>query len=170
MMLGVVGIHRPWYMPRLLEAIAPIGENEAPMADVFSADKRRLIMQAVRRKGTAPELLLAQVLSSLAVTFTCNENDLPGKPDVVIPASGVAIFVHGCFWHGHASCNKGRQLSKTRAAYWKERIARNKRRDARVARRLRSLGYSVYIVWECELRRGRLPMRMVKRLSSPRRP
>lgn len=139
------------------------------MADVFSAGKRRLIMQAIRRKGTTPELLVVKALALLRLDFTCNDCELAGRPDVVVPAASVAIFVHGCFWHGHTACDKGRRLSKTRTRYWRQRIDRNKRRDLKVSRQLRKLGYSVYVVWECELRRHGLPSRLIKRLTLFRR-
>lgn len=74
---------------------------------------------------------------------------LPGKPDLVFRKARVAVFVHGCFWHGH-DCKRGRRLPKTNAAYWREKIERNKRRDQTVAREIAALGWKVAIVWECE--------------------
>lgn len=135
------------------------------MVDTFTTQERRRIMQAVRRTGTTPELTLANSLTALGLKFTCNDKQLPGCPDFVIASAKTVVFVHGCFWHGHTACAKGRQLSKTRVRYWRQRIERNRRRDLKVTRQLRKLGYSVYVVWECELRRNGLPSRLITRLS-----
>ena len=134
------------------------------MADVFSRAKRREIMQKVRRERTEPEERLAKELKGYRLRCRRNPAGLPGKPDFYFPRIRLVVFVHGCFWHGHTACNKGRTRPKTRTKYWEERIAKNRRRDRRVARQLRERGLSVYTVWECELRRGGLPLRLKRRL------
>jgi DNA mismatch endonuclease (patch repair protein) len=135
------------------------------MADIFTKQKRRQIMQSVRRKGTEPEELLRRVLVGMKLKFLKHPANLPGRPDFYLPATKTAAFVHGCFWHGHKRCNKGLRLSKTNSRYWRIKIERNQRRDRRVARELRLAGISVYTVWECELKKGSLPIRLLKKCS-----
>ena len=134
------------------------------MTDIFTRPKRRRIMQAVRRQNTRPERDLAEALGGHAVSYIQHPTDLPGKPDFYFQDQRLAVFVHGCFWHGHPGCAKGRSRPKTRRVYWRRKIERNRRRDRRVAKRLRRLGLSVYTVWECELRHGRVPARLLTRL------
>lgn len=144
------------------------------MPDIFAPAKRRQIMQSVRRTGTAIEELAARAFEEAGVPFERNVDSLPGKPDFYFPSAGLVVFVHGCFWHGHEACRKGTRRPKTRRAYWRKKIERNKRRDRRVTCELRHMGLSVYTVWGCELRRSGLPARVVRRLrerpaSRPRR-
>ena len=135
------------------------------MVDTFSTKKRREIMQSVRRELTASEETLAQLLDQLGCGYTRNVEELPGKPDIVLSSARLVVFVHGCFWHGHSRCRKGRSRPKTNHRYWRDKIDRNKRRDQRMVRQLRNLGYSVFTMWACELRTKRLPVRLVKRLD-----
>ena len=137
------------------------------MADIFTKEKRRQIMQSVRRQNTAPETLLCHLLREPSVRFHKHPTSLPGRPDLYIRSANIVAFVHGCFWHGHNKCNKGKLLSKTNAEYWKLRIARNKQRDRRVTRQLRQRGLRVYTIWECELKTRRLPNRLLRALSKP---
>ncbi|TGV59861.1 DNA mismatch endonuclease Vsr, partial [Mesorhizobium sp. M00.F.Ca.ET.149.01.1.1] len=76
--------------------------------------------------------------------------ELPGKPDIVFRRRKKAILVHGCYWHGHG-CKRGGQGSKTNVAYWGPKISRNKERDAKAEAELRSSGWDVLVVWECEI-------------------
>jgi DNA mismatch endonuclease (patch repair protein) len=128
--------------------------------DVFSSQKRRKIMQAVRRTRTLPEEKLAKALDLAAVRYVRNAERLPGKPDFVLLKARIAIFVHGCFWHGHRRCRKGRTRVKSNGRYWKQKIERNQSRDRRAAQRLRRLGYSVLTIWECDLRGHHVPNRI----------
>lgn len=124
--------------------------------DIFTTEKRRKIMQAVRRKATAPELKLTDMLTAAGLGFQSNVAELPGKPDVVLPQAMLVVFVHGCFWHGHARCRKGRRLVKSHRRYWRDKIARNQRRDRRVATALRDLGYAVLTIWGCKITPGEI--------------
>ena len=121
-------------------------------------------MQAVRRKKTRPEEVLARLLSDAGVEYEQNSDELPGQPDFVFWDDATVVFVHGCFWHGHARCRKGRSRPKTNRRYWQEKIERNRRRDQRIARQLRRWGYSVFTIWECELTAGTIPSRLASRL------
>lgn len=109
-------------------------------------------MRAVKGRDTGPELAVADILKSLKVRTRKNVKPLPGSPDFASKSRKLAIFVHGCFWHGH-TCYRGARAPKTNAAYWSAKIARNKARDARVRRELNALGYRVMVIWECRLKR-----------------
>ena len=108
-------------------------------------------MRAVGRKDTAPELAVRRLLHRLGYRFRLHRRDLPGTPDVVLPGRRTVVFVHGCFWHGHEGCRGGR-TPKTNTAFWRDKIARNKERDARKEAELRAGGWDVVTVWECETR------------------
>lgn len=135
------------------------------MADIFTKSKRREIMQAVRRKNTAPENVVAALLRARRLAFDQHPSHLPGRPDFYLPTASAVIFVNGCFWHGHERCPKGTQGSRSNSAYWRGRIDRNRRRDRSVARKLRAMGYHVYTIWECDLKRLGLPGRLIKLLA-----
>lgn len=113
--------------------------------------KRSAIMRAVKSKDTAPEIQVRRFVHSLGYRFRLYRRDLPGTPDLVLPRLNCAIFVHGCFWHGH-DCPRGARPPKTNAKYWRAKIARNFARNAINLRALRLLDWKVLVVWECELR------------------
>jgi DNA mismatch endonuclease (patch repair protein) len=135
------------------------------MVDTFTKEKRRQIMQSVRRENTKPEAVVSGLLERFALPLVRHNQDLPGRPDFYIPSIGTIVFVHGCFWHGHNVCNKGRTLSKSNGEYWRKKIERNKKRDRSNVRKLRAAGYSVFTLWECELRKKALPSRLVKHIE-----
>lgn len=107
-------------------------------------------MQSVAQKNTGPELLLRRLLHRLGYRFRLHRKDLPGKPDLVFPSRRKAVFVHGCFWHGH-NCPKGR-LPKSRPEFWIPKIEGNKARDARAEERLGEMGWETHVVWQCEMK------------------
>lgn len=135
------------------------------MADTFSKLERSKIMAAVHSAGTRPEETVAAALRAARVRISRNVDNLPGKPDFLIREARVAVFVHGCFWHGHA-CRRGARMPKTNTKYWREKIGRNVRRDARVKRELRKLGYAVYTIWECRLKPGWRPTRLLTAIEN----
>ena len=116
--------------------------------DTCTREQRRRIMQAVKSRDTAPEMLVRQLLHSMGYRYRLHRKDLPGRPDVALLSRRKAIFVHGCFWHGHV-CPKGR-LPKSRLDYWEPKLAENRERDRKKEEQLRSLGWSVLVIWECE--------------------
>lgn len=120
------------------------------MTDTRSPEQRRRIMQSVKTKDTGPELTVRRALFAAGYRFRLHRRDLPGSPDIVLPGRRKAIFVHGCFWHGHG-CSKGK-APKSRPEYWTPKIAANRQRDRRNIRALRALGWEVYTVWQCDLR------------------
>lgn len=126
------------------------------MADVHDSDTRSRNMAAIKGKNTKPEVLLRKSLFSRGFRFRIHRKDLPGKPDIVLPKYCAAIFVQGCFWHGHKGCPMFR-LPATRRDFWENKITANKNRDHRNTAALRQMGWHVLEVWECAFKgRGRL--------------
>ncbi|MEZ5994891.1 MAG: very short patch repair endonuclease [Hyphomonadaceae bacterium] len=121
--------------------------------DVFPPEQRSAVMRAVKSSNTAPERAVRAAVCALGYRrrYRLNGAGLPGKPDLVFPAQRKAIFVHGCFWHGHA-CKRGARTPKNNAAYWRAKIARNVARDAAALTALRRDGWPALIIWECEIR------------------
>jgi DNA mismatch endonuclease (patch repair protein) len=118
------------------------------MADTRTPEQRRRIMQSVKTRDTGPELAVRRILYRLGYRYRLNAKKLPGRPDIVFPGRKRAIFVHGCFWHGHG-CVKGR-APKSRLDYWEPKLKTNRERDAAQLRALKELGWSVMTVWQCE--------------------
>lgn len=110
---------------------------------------RSEVMSRVRSKNTKPELAVRSALWNAGLRYRLHAK-LPGKPDIVIKKDKAAIFVHGCFWHGHKGCAKHR-IPKTRSEWWKQKILNNSSRDKRNIRSLRKMGWRVFIVWECQI-------------------
>ncbi len=134
------------------------------MADTLTPEQRSRCMSKVRSKNTRPELLVADELRARGVRFRRHAEDLPGSPDFLIADAGVAVFVHGCWWHAH-DCPRGSRTPKTNRSYWRSKIARNVARDRRAARALRAEGWSVWTVWECGLKKRGVPRRLLRRLE-----
>jgi DNA mismatch endonuclease (patch repair protein) len=119
--------------------------------DVYDAATRSRVMARVKGKDTGPELLVRRVLTRLGARYRLHRKDLPGRPDIVLPGRRLAIFVHGCFWHGH-DCARGSRMPKANADYWIAKIGRNTARDAANAQALEALGWRVETIWECDLK------------------
>ena len=105
-------------------------------------------MAAIRSRDTAPELIVRRLAHRLGLRFRLHQSSLPGKPDLVFPRHRKVVFVHGCFWHQH-SCPDG-HLPKSRISYWTPKLRRNCERDAEQLKLLKSLGWDVLIIWECQ--------------------
>ncbi|HEX5423838.1 MAG TPA: very short patch repair endonuclease [Candidatus Acidoferrales bacterium] len=118
-----------------------------------SPEVRRRTMQAVKSKNTAPELLVRRLAHKMGFRFRLHCKDLPGKPDIVFPNRHKAIFVHGCFWHGH-TCARGARVPKANREYWKGKVSRNQERDLKHLKDLSAAGWKSLVIWECELREG----------------
>lgn len=121
------------------------------MADVMTPEQRSRCMAAVKGKDTKPEMIVRKYLFSRGMRFRVQVRKLPGAPDIVLPKYKTAIFVNGCFWHGHEGCKYFR-LPKSNVEFWKEKIERNIERDKESMQALLDLGWKVIRVWECELR------------------
>lgn len=121
------------------------------MADRLSPEARSANMSRVGNKNTKPELLVRRILHRAGYRFRLHRSDLPGSPDVVLPRWRTAVFVHGCFWHGHEGCRRSK-LPSTRTDFWQTKVERNQERDGIAKKALERLGYKVVTLWECELK------------------
>jgi len=110
-------------------------------------------MSRIRGADTRLEVLVRKGLHARGFRYRLGGAGLPGRPDIVLPRYRTAVFVHGCFWHGH-DCPLYR-LPKTRSEFWADKIGKNRARDARVICELETLGWRSIIVWECSLRGAR---------------
>jgi DNA mismatch endonuclease (patch repair protein) len=126
--------------------------------DIFSKSVRRRVMQAVGRQDTPLEQAVRKALFEQGCRFRTNVRALPGTPDVANRTKKWAVFVHGCFWHGHRRCRKTKggprgRVPETNRDWWQKKLIANRRRDLRNVKKLRSLGYSVLVIWECQVMR-----------------
>lgn len=118
--------------------------------DTITPAQRSELMSRIRSKDTTPELVVRRILHRLGYRFRLHRNDLPGRPDIVLPRHRKVILVHGCFWHGH-TCRLASK-PKSNSGYWGEKILKNQRRDAQNRRLLEDAGWKVLELWECEIR------------------
>jgi DNA mismatch endonuclease, patch repair protein len=108
-------------------------------------------MRRVKGRGTTPELVVRRLIWGLGGRYRLNRADLPGKPDIALCGRRLAIFVDGCFWHGH-DCRRGARVPKTNRDYWIGKVTRNQARDAAARVALEAAGWRVERVWECALK------------------
>lgn len=120
------------------------------MIDVVSAETRSRMMSGIKGKNTSPEVIIRKALHARGFRFRIHVNNLPGKPDLVLPKYKAVIFVHGCFWHGH-SCRYFK-VPKTRQEFWLDKIGKNKSRDNKNLLLLQAEKWRVLVVWECAVR------------------
>ena len=120
-------------------------------SDVYDAETRSRVMRRVKGANTTPELKVRKALTRLGARYRLHRKDLPGNPDIVMPGRRLALFVHGCFWHGH-DCARGARVPKQNRDYWVAKVARNVARDSRSTEALAALGWRVETLWECELK------------------
>lgn len=109
-------------------------------------------MARVRSRNTAAELTLRRALHEIGLRYRLNSKHLPGRPDVIFPSQRLAIFVHGCFWHGCSHCDRGLRRPKTNAAFWAQKLEQNRARDLAAEQSLVVSGWRVVTVWECKIR------------------
>jgi DNA mismatch endonuclease (patch repair protein) len=119
--------------------------------DVFDAVQRSAVMRRVKGRNTTPEMKVRRALTRLGARYRLHRKDLPGSPDIVLPGRRLAIFVHGCFWHGH-DCARGARVPKQNRDYWMAKVGRNRARDAAASEALAALGWRVETIWECDLK------------------
>ena len=117
--------------------------------DIWSKKKRSAVMAKIRSRDTKPEWIVRRYLFSRGYRYCKNVKGLPGTPDIVLRKYGIVIFIHGCFWHGHEVDGT---LPCSNNEYWKNKIEKNKQRDERNKEELLKMGWSVMIVWECQLK------------------
>jgi DNA mismatch endonuclease (patch repair protein) len=106
-------------------------------------------MRAVKASETGPERRVRAACRALGLGYRLGGWGLPGRPDLAMPGRRYAVFVHGCFWHGH-ECRRGARLPKTNTAYWQAKVARNRTRDAAALQALAEIGWRSLVIWECE--------------------
>jgi DNA mismatch endonuclease (patch repair protein) len=108
-------------------------------------------MSRVRQRDTSLEIIVRRWVTALGARFRTKNRDLPGSPDLANRRKGWAIYVHGCFWHGHPGC-RAAKLPTSNRGFWAVKIQDNRRRDARKLRQLRVLGYRVLVIWGCRIK------------------
>jgi DNA mismatch endonuclease (patch repair protein) len=126
------------------------------MADQFDPKKRSEIMARVHSTNTIPEIRVHSVLEEMGYEFVLQNNDLPGKPDILLPDYNTVVFVHGCFWHGCPICRHARIRPQKNAEYWSKKLDRTLERDKENFIKLENLGYKVLIIWECETKKKKI--------------
>lgn len=139
---------------------------------LLTTAERSRLMSKVRRRDTAAEVRVGQILRRLGLSYRKDVRDLPGAPDFANRGRRWAVFVNGCFWHRHTGCPRG-ALPKSNIDFWKPKLARNRERDAQAIRALRRAGFTVAVVWECCIddaddRLRRTVLRRDARSRSPR--
>jgi len=122
------------------------------MADNHSKEIRSYNMSQIRSKNTKPEEIVRKYLFSKGFRYRKNDKRYPGRPDIVLPKYKIVIFVNGCFWHMHDGCPEF-VMPKSNIDYWKPKLERNKRHDIENKIALEKQGWTVIVVWECELKK-----------------
>lgn len=128
--------------------ILDTGDSVVPPAVPSSEASAR--MRRVKQRDTAPELAFRAYLREWGIAYRICPRVLPGRPDVANRRRRWAVFIHGCFWHGHENCRLA-TVPKTNSAFWRQKLAANRARDTRKIEELEALGYLVVVVWQCEL-------------------
>lgn len=118
--------------------------------DRIAKERRSWNMSRIKGKNTIPELKLRSFLHKNGFRFRIHDDNLIGKPDIVLPKYKTVIFVHGCFWHRHKGC-KFAYTPKTSVNFWKNKFRDNVRRFSKVVKKLTKLGWRVVTIWECEV-------------------
>ena len=129
--------------------------------------ERSEVMRRVKSRDTTPERRVRAALRALGFTgYRLDRKDLPGRPDIAFLSRRIAIFVHGCFWHGH-DCKRGARVPKENRDYWLAKIGRNRARDRASLEALDQKGWRVLVVWECESRDAEALSARLQALMTP---
>jgi len=137
--------------------------------DKIDKATRSRVMASVPSKDTKLELRVRSATHKLGFRYRLHGKNLPGKPDMVFASRRIALFVHGCFWHGH-DCPHGRRSPATNVAYWRDKIRRNVERDARVQKELVALGWKPIVIWECQVKHDGLDQTLARELTNTHSP
>ena len=143
------------WMPADQEVVRVLTEADSAAADEqlvkARADNRRS-MQGNKRANTKPEMIVRQKLREASLPgYRLQWKKAPGTPDIAYPGRKVAIFVNGCFWHRCPHCHP--KVPKRNTEFWEAKFKRNVERDAEVQRELEELGWTVIVIWECQLKK-----------------
>ena len=122
------------------------------MPDKLTPQQRHYCMSRIRGKATKPELLVRHWLWSHGYRYRLNVKSVPGKPDIVLRKYRTAIFVNGCFWHGHEGCSLY-SVPKSNTDFWIAKVQRNRERDLQEYKALHDAGWQVIVIWECQLKK-----------------
>jgi DNA mismatch endonuclease (patch repair protein) len=131
------------------------------MTDRLTPAQRHKVMSHIRSRNTKPEKLVRQWLWRHGYRYRLNVKSVPGKPDIVMRRYRTAIFVNGCFWHGHDGCDKFK-IPQTNVEFWQNKINRNRERDQQNYQVLHDNGWQVIVVWECQLTPKRIEETMLQ--------
>lgn len=126
------------------------------MPDIFTKEKRSIIMSKIRGKDTKPELTIRKLLFSHGYRYRLHVGDLPGSPDIVFTKKKKVIFINGCFWHGH-NCKRA-TLPSTNKEVWELKIKKNVTRDINNYAALIKLGWRYLVVWQCEIKKSNIEL------------
>jgi DNA mismatch endonuclease (patch repair protein) len=137
------------------------------MADIVDRATRSRMMSGIRARNTKPEIAVRSFLHRSGLRFRIHSKSLPGKPDLVLPRWRAVVFVNGCFWHRHPDCPKAYTPMSNRR-FWMAKFQANVARDAAAAAALRTAGWRVFTIWECEVSRGNLS-RLVRSIRAGKR-
>ena len=119
--------------------------------DRVSKEQRHYNMSRIRGKDTRPEILVRKYLFHNGLRYRKNDKNLPGHPDIVLPKYKTVVFINGCFWHGHENC-KWAKTPTTNTSFWQAKILSNQERDKKVTSLLKTMGWQVITIWQCELK------------------
>ena len=136
----------PWHRNTRTEK-----RNVSP-ATIKADNSKSNLMSRVRSKNTTPEMSVRAALHARGFRYRLHQKSLPGSPDLALPRYRLAVFVHGCFWHGCRDCDRGRRRPKSNTTFWETKLASNRARDAKNILALRQLGWRVAVIWECVVR------------------
>ena len=140
--------------------------NQLTPRPIFDTDEQtRKRMRSVRTADTSTEIIVRKLIHALGFRFRLHNKNLPGNPDIVLARYRTVVMVHGCFWHGHRECHKGRQTPSRNVSFWQGKIKYNVEKDDRITEARRSLGWRVIVIWECETKnRDQLTNRLEEEL------
>lgn len=120
------------------------------MADTMTQIQRSQCMSRIKSKNTGPEIAVRRIVHRMGCRFRLKPQRLPGSPDIVLTRHRAVIFVHGCFWHRHKNCRFA-YMPKSRKMFWQGKFEENLSRDRRAMQKLRKLGWSALVIWECRV-------------------
>ncbi len=131
--------------------------------DHLNIAERSWNMSRIKSKHTLPEKIVRRCFAELGIRYRLHVSKLPGRPDVVIGRSKMAIFVNGCFWHQHQGC-KRQSVPKSNAGYWVKKLESNIKKQKIDIRELKKLGWKVFVIWECDTKNGKKLSKAIKKI------